>query len=77
MEMLKWASNSSALWFLGSHTVDLVRWLLDDEPRRVYAVSRSGILHKSVRLFWSGWQAGETKEKSANQRNSIRLRRRR
>ena len=45
MEMLKWASNSSALWFLGSHTVDLVRWLLDDEPRKVYAVSRSGILH--------------------------------
>jgi predicted dehydrogenase len=42
--MLPWASRSSALWFLASHTVDLAHWLLDDEPRRVYAVSRSGIL---------------------------------
>ncbi|MCA1554548.1 MAG: Gfo/Idh/MocA family oxidoreductase [Chloroflexi bacterium] len=44
MEMLKWSSQSSALWFLGSHTLDLACWLLDDEPRKVYAVSRSGIL---------------------------------
>jgi predicted dehydrogenase len=43
-QMLPWASNSSALWFLASHTTDLAHWLLDDEPRRVYAVSRSGIL---------------------------------
>lgn len=45
MDMLKWSSSSSALWFLGSHTIDLACWLLDDEPRKVYAVSRSGILH--------------------------------
>ena len=44
MEMLKWSSHSSALWFLGSHTIDLVCWLLDDQPRKVYAVSRSGVL---------------------------------
>ena len=44
MEMLKWSSASSALWFLGSHTIDLVCWLLDDQPRKVYAVSRSGVL---------------------------------
>jgi predicted dehydrogenase len=43
-QMLPWASDSSALWFLASHTTDLAHWLLDDEPRRVYAVSRSGIL---------------------------------
>jgi predicted dehydrogenase len=42
--MLSWASRSSALWFLASHTADLAHWLLDDEPRRVYAASRSGIL---------------------------------
>lgn len=42
--MLPWASQSSALWFLASHTTDLAHWLLDDEPKRVYAVSRSGIL---------------------------------
>jgi predicted dehydrogenase len=42
--MLPWAGRSSALWFLASHTVDLAHWLLEDEPRRVYAVSRAGIL---------------------------------
>jgi len=43
-KMLPWASKSSALWFLASHTMDLAHWLLGDEPTRVYAVSRSGIL---------------------------------
>jgi predicted dehydrogenase len=45
MEMLKWAGSSSALWFLGSHIIDLVCWMLDDTPRKVYAVKREGILH--------------------------------
>jgi predicted dehydrogenase len=43
-DMLKWANKSSALWFLASHMVDIVRWMLDDEVKRVYAVSRKGIL---------------------------------
>lgn len=43
-QMLPWASKSSALWFLAAHTMDLARWLLADEPKRVYAVRRSGIL---------------------------------
>ena len=43
-EMLSWAGKSSALWFLGSHTVDMMRFLLDDEPARVYAASRANIL---------------------------------
>ncbi len=43
-QMLSWGSKTSALWFLGSHIMDLVHWLLEDEPRRVYAVTRSGIL---------------------------------
>jgi predicted dehydrogenase len=45
-QMLPWASQSSALWFLASHTTDMAHWLLEDEPRRVYAVSRSGILQE-------------------------------
>jgi predicted dehydrogenase len=45
-QMLPWASKSSALWFLAAHTMDLAHWLLDDEPRRVYAVKRSGILQE-------------------------------
>ena len=43
-QMVPWGSKSSALWFLGSHMTDMAHWLLDDEPRRVYAVTRSGIL---------------------------------
>jgi len=46
MEMLRWAGNSSALWFLGSHIIDLACWMLEDTPRKVYAVSREGILHE-------------------------------
>jgi predicted dehydrogenase len=42
--MLSWSGNSSALWFLASHMVDIVRWMLDDEVKKVYAVSREGIL---------------------------------
>jgi predicted dehydrogenase len=44
LEMLPWSSQSSALWFLGSHGVDLLRFLLDDEVARVYAVKRRGTL---------------------------------
>ncbi len=43
-DMLKWSGNSSALWFLGSHMLDVVGWILDDRPARVYVVSREGIL---------------------------------
>lgn len=43
-QMLSWASQSSVVWFLGPHAVDLVRWLFDDEVTRVYAVSRSKVL---------------------------------
>lgn len=43
-QMLPWASKSSALWFLASHTLDMCHWLLNDLPARVYAVSRSGVL---------------------------------
>lgn len=42
--MLSWAGTSSVVWFLGSHAVDLVRWLFDDEIVRVYSVSRSRVL---------------------------------
>ncbi|MGY0020400.1 Gfo/Idh/MocA family protein [Streptomyces sp. YJ-C3] len=44
--MLSWAGHSSALWFLASHTIDVVRWMLDDEVTRVYAVSRDKILRE-------------------------------
>jgi predicted dehydrogenase len=42
--MLAWSSQSSALWFLGSHMIDIVGWILRDHPLRAYVVSRDGIL---------------------------------
>jgi predicted dehydrogenase len=44
LEMLSWANRTSALYFLGSHAVDIMRFILDDTVVRVQAVSRSGIL---------------------------------
>jgi len=44
LKMLSWSGKSSILWFLGSHTVDALRFLLRDEVVRVYSVSRSGVL---------------------------------
>jgi predicted dehydrogenase len=43
-QMLSWAEKSSILWFLGSHTVDCLRFLFQEEVQRVYSVSRSGVL---------------------------------
>jgi predicted dehydrogenase len=42
--MLSWASKSEVAWFVGSHSVDLARWIFDDEVCKVYAVSRSQVL---------------------------------
>ena len=43
-DMLAWSARSSILWFLGSHSLDTLRWFFGSEVRRVYAVSRSGLL---------------------------------
>ena len=45
-DLLSWSADSSILWFLGSHSVDTLRWLFDDEVKRVYSVKRKGILQK-------------------------------
>jgi predicted dehydrogenase len=43
-DMLSWAAASSILWFLGSHSLDTIRWLFNDEVKQVYSVKRTGIL---------------------------------
>lgn len=43
-DMLPWADKSSILWFLGSHSVDTVRWFFNDEVDEVYSVSHYGVL---------------------------------
>ncbi|MEA4908579.1 MAG: Gfo/Idh/MocA family oxidoreductase [Chloroflexi bacterium] len=44
LEYISWGSKSSALWFLGPHAIDTVRWLYQDEVEEVYAVARQGVL---------------------------------
>lgn len=44
--LLPWAAESSILWFLGSHSVDTLRWIVGSEVRRVYAVKREGVLRE-------------------------------
>jgi len=43
-DMLSWTAQSSILWFLGSHSLDTLRWLFDDEVKRVYSVSSCGVM---------------------------------
>lgn len=43
-ELLSWAAKSSALWFLGSHAVDALRFVLGAEVVRVQAMKRHGFL---------------------------------
>jgi predicted dehydrogenase len=35
-----WAAKSSPAWFLGIHFIDLVRWMLQSNGKRVYATGR-------------------------------------
>ena len=41
---LSWAAQSGPHWFLMCHTMDLMRWLIEQEPREVYAVGSKGVL---------------------------------
>lgn len=43
-DMLSWSSKSSVLWFLGSHSLDILCYLCGSRPKTVYSLSRKGIL---------------------------------
>lgn len=45
-KMLSWASKSTVQWFIGSHSLDTVTWLIGDEVKSVYSVSRSVVLEE-------------------------------
>lgn len=45
-DMLSWSSQSSILWFLGSHSLDILCYLCGSRPKTVYSLSRKGILEK-------------------------------
>jgi len=43
-KMLPWAGKSSVMWFLGSHALDTVCWLMGSPPVRIYCQKRAGVL---------------------------------
>ena len=42
--MLAWANRSGPQWFLFPHTMDLLRWMLGQEAREVYAMGEKRVL---------------------------------
>jgi len=45
-KMLGWGARSGPEWFLMPHMTDIVRWLVDSEPREVYAKGSRGVLER-------------------------------
>jgi predicted dehydrogenase len=43
-EMLAWGSASGPEWFLFPHTMDVMRWILGEEPKEVYARGTKRVL---------------------------------
>ena len=45
-DMLSWSASSSIMWFLGSHSLDLISYLCGSRPKTVYSLSRKGTSEK-------------------------------
>ncbi len=43
-DLLPWTAKTSILWFLGSHSLDTVSWIVGEYPEEVYAVKTEGQL---------------------------------
>jgi predicted dehydrogenase len=43
-QMLPWASQSTVMWFLGSHALDTTCWIIGKKPIRLYCQKRTGVL---------------------------------
>jgi len=43
-EMLRWASQSTPIHFLGAHDIDLMRWFFASEPVEAHAYGSKGVL---------------------------------
>ena len=53
---LSWAGRSGPHWFLYPHTMDLMRWIIGQEPRRVYATGHRGVLEAKGIDTWDAMQ---------------------
>lgn len=42
-KMLGWMNKSSSMWFLGCHTIDLLRWIFNDEVEKVFCASEKRV----------------------------------
>lgn len=58
-----WAQHSSPAWFLGIHFYDLIYWLLESKPERVYA---TGLKHKLVGMGIDTYDSIQAKFEFAN-----------
>jgi predicted dehydrogenase len=54
---LSWAGSSGPEWFLFPHTIDIVRWIIGEEPVSVYALGKRGILSGQGIDCWDAIQA--------------------
>lgn len=54
---LSWAGKSGPHWFLFPHTMDMVRWVVGREPRRVFASGHKGVLAAKGVDTWDCIQA--------------------
>jgi predicted dehydrogenase len=52
LKMLSWAGRSGPHWFLWPHSMDILRWMIGQEPIEVYATGTKGVLaSKGVDAF--------------------------
>src|SRR5882724_2020763 len=49
-EMLAWGSASGPDWFHFPHTMDVMRWILGEEPKEVYALGTKRVLKGSASM---------------------------
>lgn len=54
---LSWASKSGPQWFLFPHTMDLMRWFIDEDPIEVYALGSKEVLKSKGVDSWDAIQA--------------------
>jgi predicted dehydrogenase len=54
---LSWAGRSGPEWFLFPHTIDIVQWIIEQEPVSVYALGKRGILSGRGIDCWDAIQA--------------------
>jgi predicted dehydrogenase len=54
---LSWAGRSGPHWFLFPHTMDIIRWIIGQEPQRVFASGHRGVLAAKGVDTWDCIQA--------------------